>query len=136
MVSAGWALQKALFAHLVADSSLTALLGGAKIYDDVPRDAEFPYVTFGASVVRDWSTGSDEGFEHVVTLHAWSRANGRRESHEIVGALRSSLHDQTLSIDGHRLINLRHQMSEARREDDGETYHGIVRYRAVTEPVN
>ncbi len=136
MASAGWALQKALFTHLSADSNVTGVLGGAKIYDDVPRDATFPYVTFGESVVRDWSTGSDEGFEHVVTLHAWSRANGRRESHEIVGALRSSLHDQALAVEGHRLINLRHEFSEARREADGETYHGIVRYRAVTEPTN
>ena len=136
MESSGWALQKALFSHLSSDTELAAVLGGAKIYDDVPRDAEFPYVTFGESVVRDWSTGTDEGFEHIVTLHAWSRANGRRESHEIVGVLRSSLHDNALTVDGHRLINLRHEFSESRREPDGETYHGIVRYRAVTEPIN
>jgi hypothetical protein len=48
--------------------------------------------------------------------------------------VRTALHDQALSLAGHRLVNLRHELSEARREPDGDTTHGIVRYRAVTEP--
>ena len=34
----------------------------------------------------------------------------------------------------HHLVNLRHELSEARLDPDGDTFHGIVRYRAVTEP--
>jgi hypothetical protein len=34
----------------------------------------------------------------------------------------------------HELVNLRHEFSEARPDPDGDTFHGIVRYRAVTEP--
>jgi len=30
---------------------------------------------------------------------------------------------------------VRHELSEVRREPDGETYHGFVRFRAVTEPL-
>jgi hypothetical protein len=55
--------------------------------------------------------------------------------HEIMQVLRSVLHARDLTLDGHRLVNLRHELSEARREADGETYHGIVRLRAVTEPL-
>ena len=47
---------------------------------------------------------------------------------------RAALHDQPIAVADHRLVNLRHEFSEARRDADGETYHGIVRYRAVTEP--
>jgi hypothetical protein len=43
------------------------------------------------------------------------------------------LHDQDLTLSGHRLVNLRHESSEARRDSDGETFHGIARFRAVTE---
>lgn len=135
MASAAWALQKSIFVVLMGDAGVTGLLGGARIYDDVPRGVDYPFVTFGNSTVRDWSTGSDGGGEHIVTLHVWSRANGRRETHEIMGALRTALHDEPLSLDGHRLVNLRHEFSEARRDPDGETYHGVVRYRAVTEPI-
>ena len=69
----------------------------------------------------------------MVTLHVWSRGSGRKEALEIMGAARVVLHDQTLSLSGHRLVNLRHTFSEVRRDTDGETYHGIVRFRAVTE---
>ncbi len=134
MASASWALQQAIFAALTADAELTTLLGGARVYDDVPERAEFPYVTFALSNERDWSTGSDDGSEHTLTLHVWSRAAGRREAHEVLGALRRVLNDAALALTGYRLVNLRHEFSEARRDPDGETYHGITRYRAVTEP--
>ncbi len=134
MSSASWALQQSIFARLASDTALLTLLGGQRIYDDVPQGADFPYVTFGQGLARDWSTGTDDGNEHVLTLHVWSQAKGRKEAHEIMGALRDALHDQPLTLSGYRLVNLRHEQSEARRDPDGETYHGIARFRAVTEP--
>lgn len=133
MSSPGLELQKAIYQKLKADPPLVALLGGAKVYDDAPQRSEFPYVTFGQSTVRDWSTGSDKGHEHIVTLHVWSRVAGRRQVHAIIGAIEVALHEQALLMNGFRLVNLRHENSYARREPDGETYHGTVRYRAVTE---
>ncbi len=78
MSSAGFALQKAIFEKLTSDAPTLAALGGPRVYDDAPARTEFPFVTFGQSSERDWSTGSDEGYEHLVTLHVWSRARGRR----------------------------------------------------------
>jgi len=134
MASPGLELQKSIHATLAADAPLLALLGGPRVYDDVPPGTAYPYVTIGESVVRDWSTGSDEGAEHILTLHVWSRAAGRRQTHEIMSAVRDVLHEAALTVSGHNLVNLRHEFSDARREPDGETYHGVVRYRAVTEP--
>jgi len=135
MASAGWALQQAIFAALTADAGLLALLGGARVYDDVPTRAEFPYVTFAQSTERDWSTGSDDGAEHVLSLHVWSRAGGRKEALLIMGQMRAILNDAALVLSGFRLVHLRHEFSDVRRDPDGETWHGIVRFRAVTEPV-
>jgi hypothetical protein len=135
MPSASWALQRAVFTALATDSALVALLGAARIYDDVPQRAELPYVTFGQATTRDWSTGDTAGEEHQLTLHVWSRADGRRETHEVAAAVRAVLHDAALPLDGHRLVQLRHELTEARREGDGETYRGLVRFRAVTEPL-
>ncbi len=134
MGSASWALQQALFSAVTSDSALLALLGGARVYDDVPERAAFPYVTFAPGIERDWSTGSGAGSEHAVALHVFSRAGGRQEVLAIMAALRVVLHEAALSLTGHGLINLRHEASEVRRDADGETYHGIVRLRAVTEP--
>ncbi len=134
MASAAWALQQAIFAALSADAELVSLLGGARIYDDVPTRAEFPYVTFAQVQERDFSTGSETGGEHALTLHVWSRGGGRKETFAIIDAVRGALHDAPLTLTGFRLINLRHEISDARRDPDGETWHGIVRFRGVTEP--
>ena len=53
-----------------------------RVYDEVPLRAEFPYLTFGQTIERDWSTGTEPGQEHTFTLHVWSRARGRKETDE------------------------------------------------------
>jgi hypothetical protein len=131
---ASWSLQRGIYQALAGSSDLTALLGGARIYDDAPQGAAFPFITLGQSVVRDWSTGTEDGAEHDLTLHVWSRAGGKKQVQEIIEAIRAALHDQPLMLADHHLINLRHEFSEARLDPDGDTFHGIVRYRAVTEP--
>jgi Protein of unknown function (DUF3168) len=131
--SASWALQKAVHVALTNANALTALMGGVRVFDDVPRNTAFPYITHGESVVRDWSTSTDEGHEHSVSIHVWSQGAGRKQAHEILGLIERTLDDQALPLDGHRLISLRHEHSEVRRESDGETWRGLLRLRATTE---
>lgn len=134
MSSPAWELQKAVYGALAADAALGTLLGGERIYDDVPRGAAFPYVTVGPSTTRDWSTGTESGAEHLVSLRVWSKAGGEKEVHLVMEALRAALHEASLTLTGHRLVSLRHEMSDAMRGADGETYQGVARFRAVTEP--
>jgi len=134
MPTAAVALRAAIYDALVADTSLTTLLGGAKVYDEVPRAAAFPYVTLGEAQITDWSTATDAGEEHQLTLNAWSRQGGHREAHEIAGALLQALDGAALTLTDHRLINLRFGTADIRREADGRTYRALVRFRAVTEP--
>jgi hypothetical protein len=101
----------------------------------VPRNAAYPYVTHGESVVRDWSTSTDEGHEHSVSVHVWSQGAGRKQAHDILGVIEQTLDSQALPLDGHRLISLQHEHSEVRRESDGETWRGLLRLRATTEVV-
>ena len=135
MTSASWALQNSLYQTLASSPELTSLLGGDRIYSNPPPATKFPFMTIGQSVVTDWSTGTEDGSEHSLTLHIWSRADSASEVHEIIQAVRDLLHDQSLLLDDHYLINLRHEFTQSRIDPDGETLHGIVRYRAVTEPM-
>jgi hypothetical protein len=128
-------LRAAVHDALTTYAPLAALLGGAKIYDEPPREAAFPYVTLGEARVSDFSTGSEPGEEHQLTLHAWSRQGGHREAHLIAGTLLQALDDAPLALADHRLINFRFAVADVRREADGRTYHALVRFRAVTEPV-
>jgi Protein of unknown function (DUF3168) len=134
--SSAWALQEAIHQRLTADASLTTLLGGPRIYDHVPRNTAYPILTFGQSVAREWATGTEDGEEHVLTLHVWSDGGSRQQAHDIMGAVKRVLNQAALPLNDHRLVDIRHEFSEARPEPDRESYHGIVRYRAVTEPVN
>jgi Protein of unknown function (DUF3168) len=129
-----WTLQRSLYQALASSPDLTTMLGGIRIYGDAPQSAACPFITLGQSVIRDWSTGTEDGAEHSLTLHVWSRSGGKKEAYEIIEAIKAVLHDQPLVLEDHYLINLRHEFSETRLDPDGDTFHGIVRYRAVTEP--
>lgn len=134
MASAAAELQKALFALLAADATLTALLGGpAKIFDHVPAPAAFPYVTFGRTSLFDWSTATERGAEHLLTLHVWSTGRGRSEALAILERLAALLDDAALTLAGHRLVALRLESSEARYDADIAAHHGQLHLRALTE---
>ncbi|MCB1442175.1 MAG: DUF3168 domain-containing protein [Methyloceanibacter sp.] len=135
MTAASWELQRSIYQTLSNAPALTSLLGGAHIFSNPPQGEALPYITLGQTVNLDWSTGSEDGTEHSLTLHVWSRADSAQEVHEIIDTLKTLLHDQPLTLQDHDLVNLRHEFTEARIDPDGETMHGIVRYRAVTEPL-
>lgn len=133
MPSAHVALRTAIHDALIADDGLATALGGAKVYDEPPRNAAFPYVTLGDARIVDASVDDGPTQEHILTLHAWSRQGGHKEAHIITGALLQALDDAPLSPQGVRLVNLRFAIADIRREADGRTYHALVRFRAVTE---
>lgn len=134
MPASAVSLRAAIRDALAADAPLVSLLGGAKIYDEPPRDAALPYVTLGEDVISDGSTATEAGDEHALMLHVWSRQGGHREAHVLAGAVLEALIDAPLTLAGHRLANLRFIVTDVRRESDGRTYHGLVRLRALTEP--
>ena len=115
MPTASAALRAAIHDALVTDVPLMALLGGPRIYDEPPNNPAFPYVTLGEARVSDFSTGTEAGEEHQLTLHAWSRQGGHKEAHLVAGALLQALDDAPLSLDDHRLINFRFALADVRR---------------------
>ena len=128
------ALQKAVVAALIADGPVGGLIAD-RIYDATPRQPAFPYLTIGEVRTADWSTATEAGAEHRLTLHVWSRERGKRQCYQIMEAIEAVLHDAALGLDDHALVNLRFEFAEIGRDRDGITYRGVVRFRAVTEPV-
>lgn len=127
-------LQRAIFTALKQDGVLTTLLGGEKIFDQVPPKATFPYITFGRTSLYDWSTGTESGTEQLFTLHIWSRSKGKKETLDIMEACKAGLHDGGLALDEHHLVNLRLEFAECRYDENLLVHHGLLRFRAVTEP--
>ena len=133
MTAAAAELQKAVFSALAGDAALTAALGGGKVFDHEPAGTAFPYVTFGRTSVYEWSTATERGTEQLFTLHVWSKARGKAEALAILELIGAVLHDAPLALEGHALVNLRQEFAEVRHDEDLDLYHGLARFRAVTE---
>lgn len=127
MSDAGWALQVAVKTALDAAPPI-----GATVYDDVPADAGWPHIEIGDLRAYDWSAAQLRGEDHVFEIHVWSRYAGRKEAHALMAAIKGRLHEMDLGLVGASLVLLRFLDDELFRDADGETRHGIVRFRAIT----
>jgi Protein of unknown function (DUF3168) len=133
MAEAVFALRKAIVAKLAADAALIALMGAGRVYDEVPRGAEPPYLVLGDGSVRDWSTSSDRGHEHAFIVAAWSRQGGAAQAFDIAAAAAAALAALPAALDGHRLVNLVVLATEVRRDRERRLTQATMRLRAVTE---
>ncbi|MDB5569073.1 MAG: hypothetical protein JWN93_256 [Hyphomicrobiales bacterium] len=127
------ALRKAMRDRLLANSALLARLGAQRIHDEAPRAAATPYVTFTQAQMRDWSTMTDRGAEHVLNLDVWSSRPGAHEALEIAALVAAALDDAPLALDGHRLVSLRCLDTQTGRENANRFVRARLRFRAVTE---
>ena len=124
-------LQSSIYNALVGNSALMALITG--VYDRPPQGTPYPYVTLGEMSGIDWSTKTTTGMEYSITLHTWSRQGGRKEAATIMESLHTILHQASLTVTGQTLVMIRFAASEIRMEDDGATYHGIMKFNAFLE---
>jgi len=130
MTEASWPLHKAIFDALVADAGLGALVTG--VYDHVPAEAVLPYVTLGPASATDWSAGSFNGQDHDITVDVWSAAPGHGEAKQIMAAVHAALHHRDLALEGAQLVLLHYRFSDVFTDADGESIHGVMRFRALT----
>lgn len=128
------ALEQALFDHLASRSDLVTKLGGKHIYAEPNRNAAFPYITLAIGPTRDWSTGTEQGESHRVILHIWGNSDAQEAIRTIQNDVMTALHDITLSLTRHNLINLTFELADLRPDRKNRLLQGILQYRAVTEP--
>jgi len=129
-------LQGALLTYLRGEASLEPLLGTPpRVYDEPPAAPEHPYVTLSRAQARVWGGLDGEGLEHALTLTVVSRFGGTEEAKAVVAALRELLHEAALTLQDHKLVNLRATFADTFRAADWRFTYAILRLRAVTEPI-
>lgn len=133
------AIQQAVYDRLRTYAPLADVLaqhidiGGPAVYDDVPQNAKFPYVSIGDDTLIEWDTDTELGAEATITLHVWSRERGRRETKLIQGLLYDALHRYPLPVPGMHVIDCVWEMSESFLDPDGHTRHGVSRFRIILQ---
>lgn len=130
-----WPVQAAIYGVLAAAPALTALLaeGGSSVFDHVPQGSAFPYIVLGESAAQPLETQTGGGYDTTLDIHTYSRALGMKEAKAVMAAISDCLHGQDFAIAGQRLVFCRLTSQTLRQE--GETRHGVQRFRIITEPV-
>ncbi len=127
--------QAALYSKLTGATAVTELLaGGAEsVMDEVPADSSFPYIVIGEISAKTLDTQGHRGRDVTATIHSYSRGRGMKEIKDIMSAIFESLHDGTLAVAGQTIILCQETSADAFIDGDGETRHGIQKFRIITE---
>lgn len=129
--SPGWLLQQAVFTRLNGDTALVTTLG-AKVYDEVPDGAAFPYVTIGDVIEAPNDTMGTTGRDPTITVHAWSRYRGSKQVKLILSRVDELLDRWKPTIAGWDATDFQQVLMDTMRDPDGITRHGVARYRIHT----
>jgi hypothetical protein len=130
MADAVLELQGAIRAALVDASP--AIVGGG-IYDRVPEDAVFPYVSFGPVDAAEDDAECIDAVEIAFQIDVWSRAVGFPEASGIAAQVRAALHNAELTLSANALVSIEHRQSRRFRDPDGITSHVAMTFIAIVE---
>ena len=135
MIDSQVAVQQAIFSELKADTQLMAVIKG--VFDVVPDNQQFPYITIGDMTAIDGSTQGVDGMEITLTIHSWDQSESRLRLKQIMGDVVEILHCAELVPSGspqiHNIINVRFEYSDLFKDPDNRTWHGVQRFRIVTD---
>lgn len=125
-------LQGAIVAALKADPAVSGIAAG-HIYDRVPEDRVFPYVSIGATDTVEADAECLTGYEITQQIDIWSREVGYPECKRLTDAVRAALHEIDLALATNALVFLRCIQARMYRDPDGLTSHGALTFEASVE---
>ncbi len=128
-------LAKAVHAALSANAHMQLILGDPpRLYDSAPEDPVFPYLTYGPMRSVDIGADETELISHQMTLHIWSRYEGRAEVFASLNYIADALNVTALNQnDAVSIINVNPIYVDVLRAADGRTMHGLLRMSFSTQ---
>lgn len=121
------ATQKAILAAL--ESALSPI----QVFNYVPQDTAYPYVTIDGSQVTPDDPLSKRRDDRYFYLSVWSRYRGNKEVLEIMTTIYNTLHQARLPMDTGRMVKCFVRSRMDRREPDNLTYQGSITLHIITE---
>lgn len=129
-------LQGGIKTALAASTDLATVMGAFRLYQDVPEDPVFPYLTIGESQLVPDLAECIDGSEVFPVIHVWSRSHGGfEEAKKIAANVNVALTGATITLSENRCLLIeRDQLGDvAMRDPDGKTKHIACHYRAMIE---
>ena len=132
-----WPIQQALHARLAADPAVAAILG-ERIYDAAPQvagplAAHGTYATLGDDKAEDWSTATDHGARHLVSVTVHAPAAGFAEAKRAAGAICDALIGAPLAPSRGHVVSLGFVDAETRRAEGDRLREVVLRFRLLAE---
>lgn len=129
---ASYELQRAIYAALIADPAVSALVGD-RVYDRVPADVVFPYISFGPEQELPENADCIDASEIFVQLDFWSQDPGKREAKRGAKAIKAALEESALHLSENALTYFEFDGRRIMTDPDGLTSHAAVTFRAGVE---
>jgi hypothetical protein len=132
-----WPLQQALHAAIAGDASCAAIFG-PRIFDAAPPHAadaaaEGLYLTMGDETVADWSTATDRGARHTVTLVVHAPRHGFAEAKQAAAAVSDVVLDAPLAPSRGRVVDSRFIGARTRRTESNALRQVEMRFSITLE---
>lgn len=135
-MTGGQPLMKAIHERLANDPQLLATVGVQGFRDRIAGRLSLPAIVYGTLDSRDYSTGTEAGEEHLLTVEIWSDGKGRAEAQRLSARVAMLLHRAGLTLGGNQhLVSL--AVTGIRHRQDAKTQMQVaeVNLRAVTEEI-
>jgi hypothetical protein len=120
--------------RLLEESAAVQAIVGDRIYDGVPDNAVFPYISFGPSDYNPDDADCIGGREETIQLDCWSRDDGRKwPCKQLVDAVKSAVHEKDAEMTSGALVQMRVTLARVLDDPDRITAHGVVQVTATIE---
>lgn len=129
--------QKTIYEVLTGDAALQTLLNATvsdkKVYDFVPDNQPFPFITIGEGEWQNRDNETSDGLGVDLMIHVWYRDpnRGRLKVQEIQKRIDELLHRTEPCIEDWNIVSLSRGMSTVTLDPDNVTLHGIQTFNLM-----
>lgn len=120
-----------LQAALVAVLKNADVVPGKRVYDAIPPNPTFPYVTLGDDQVVGDDEECGQNSEVFVRIHGWSRpaTPGYVEVKGIAIAIRNAVSAANFTLSGFTVVVVEFIQHQYLQDPDGQTRHSVSEFR-------
>lgn len=125
-------LQAAIVGKLKADAGVQAVVG-QRVYDEVPPNPTFPYISIGDNQVLPDKADCIDGTEIFWQLDGWARDQTFPMVKSISKAVVAALDDQEITVTGYAVIVCEINTINYLHDPDGITRHAAINFRFLIQ---